>query len=391
MMRKSASSKWKTMWKNSMIVTIVGCMTLTSACAGTAGNGRNNTGTNQGATGTGQAGGNSTQMQGTASNSNQGMRILSGNAGGGNTAADGSLSIPIAPRNGMPYVSLNEIAEALEYSVDYDQETLTVSVGDFGAEIELKVNSTEATREEEAVSLPGPTEYTAGRTFIPLAAVPLLFSDDMSYTTTETELRIQPSGVEVNRADMDAPDDTATDAELDFEDDPNDPFKGDEGEGPDDADADISVFSDLDAAEQEAIMAAMKNIDMNRLIRTARRYLGVKYDFGARPYPQSRRFDCSTYTRYIFGKYGVSLPRTARAQATRGTYVSRKNLRKGDLMFFYVPGRFKSNKKVGHVGIYMGNKRMIHASPEPKNGVQITSINKAYWKRTYLRSKRVAY
>jgi cell wall-associated NlpC family hydrolase len=387
-MRNSARSKWKTLWKNSMIVAIVGCMTLTAACAGTGTRG-NNTGANQGAAGTGQSGGSTTQMQGTAPN--QGMRILSGNAGGANAAADGSLSIPIAPRNGMPYVSLNEIAEALEYSVNYDQETATVTVGDFGTELELKVNSTEATREDEAVSLPGPTEYTAGRTFIPLAAVSMLFPDDMSYSTTDKELRIQPSGIEVNRADMDAPDDTTTDAELDFADDPNDPFKGDEGEGPDDADADISVFSDLNATEQEALMVAMRNIDMNRLIRTAKRYLGVKYDFGAKPYPQSRRFDCSTYTRYMFGKYGVSLPRTARAQATRGTYVSRKNLRKGDLMFFYVPGRFKSNKKVGHVGIYMGNKKMIHASPEPKNGVQITSINKAYWKRTYLRSKRVAY
>jgi len=61
------------------------------------------------------------------------------------------------------------------------------------------------------------------------------------------------------------------------------------------------------------------------------------------------------------------------------------------LMFYYVPGRFKSNKVVGHVGIYMGNQRMIHASPEPKNGVQISSIDKAYWKMTFLRAKRVAY
>ena len=38
-----------------------------------------------------------------------------------------------------------------------------------------------------------------------------------------------------------------------------------------------------------------------------------------------------------------------------GTFVSRKSLRKGDLMFFYVPGRFKTNKTVGHVGIYIGN------------------------------------
>src|SRR5690606_7597956 len=124
----------------------------------------------------------------------------------------------------------------------------------------------------------------------------------------------------------------------------------------------------------------LKNINMNAMLRTAKRYLGVKYKFGAKPYPQSKRFDCSTFTQYVYGKYGVSLPRTARAQTRKGTAVSRKNLRKGDLMYFYVPGRFKKQKTIGHVGIYIGNQKMIHASPQPKNGVQITNINKPYWK-----------
>ncbi len=60
-------------------------------------------------------------------------------------------------------------------------------------------------------------------------------------------------------------------------------------------------------------------------------------------------------------------------------------------MFFYVPGRFKTNKTVGHVGIYIGNMQMLNASPKPKNGVQITNINKPYWKTTFLRAKRIAY
>jgi cell wall-associated NlpC family hydrolase len=71
--------------------------------------------------------------------------------------------------------------------------------------------------------------------------------------------------------------------------------------------------------------------------------------------------------------------------------VSRQSLRRGDLLFFYVPGRFKSNNVVGHVGIYIGNRQMIHAGTEPKNGVQIRSIDRDYWKRTFLSAKRVAY
>jgi hypothetical protein len=54
-----------------------------------------------------------------------------------------------------------------------------------------------------------------------------------------------------------------------------------------------------------------------------------------------------------------------------------------------VPGRFKTDKIVGHVGIYMGNNQMIHASPKPKDGVQITNINQPYWKKTFLSAKRL--
>lgn len=71
-----------------------------------------------------------------------------------------------------------------------------------------------------------------------------------------------------------------------------------------------------------------------------------------------------------------------------GEPVSRNALKPGDLLFFYVPGRFKSNKVVGHVGIYMGNGQMIHACPQPLNGVQITSINKPFWKKTFLVARR---
>ncbi|MNF16046.1 Murein DD-endopeptidase MepH precursor [compost metagenome] len=70
--------------------------------------------------------------------------------------------------------------------------------------------------------------------------------------------------------------------------------------------------------------------------------------------------------------------------------MSRSSLRVGDLLYFYVPGRFQTNKTVGHVGIYIGNRNMINSSPAPKDGVQIISIDKAYWKRTFLFAKRIA-
>jgi len=124
------------------------------------------------------------------------------------------------------------------------------------------------------------------------------------------------------------------------------------------------------------------------LLAFAKKFMGVRYVFGTGSYEQSKAFDCSSFTQYVFDHFGVNLPRVAKAQAEQGTFVSRDKLKAGDLMFFYVPGRFKSNETVGHVGIYLGDGNMIHASPKPEDGVQVTPIDKAYWKDTYLYAKR---
>nr|WP_245363287.1 C40 family peptidase [Cohnella thailandensis] len=129
--------------------------------------------------------------------------------------------------------------------------------------------------------------------------------------------------------------------------------------------------------------------EADELISEAKKYLGVKYDFGAGEYSDTGKFDCSSFVQLLYGKHGVSMPRVARDQAELGRTVSRENLKKGDLMYFFVPGRFKSDETVGHVTIYMGDGNMIHASPKPEDGVQITPIDKPYWARTFLFAKRV--
>jgi len=70
-------------------------------------------------------------------------------------------------------------------------------------------------------------------------------------------------------------------------------------------------------------------------------------------------FDCSGFVQYVFGRHGISLPRTSRQQATAGRALPRAvtNLRPGDLMLFSSKGR-----GVDHVAIYAGNNRMIHSS-----------------------------
>jgi cell wall-associated NlpC family hydrolase len=218
---------------------------------------------------------------------------------------------------------------------------------------------------------------------IPAAALSPLFADELAYELRGKTCAVHASDLAVSGA-VDGPDEANTGGELDFEDDPADPYKGDEG-------TDAPEAPTGTVLEEETARPVMRNMDLHSVIRRGKRYLGVKYAFGASPYPSSGAFDSSKFTQYVFSKYNVGLSRTARAQSKQGTAVGRKNLRKGDLMFFYVPGRYRSSKVVGHVGIYMGNQRMIHASPVPKNGVQITNINKAYWKQTFLGARRVAY
>ena len=298
-------------------------------------------------------------------------------------ALEQPVTVPYLKDGGERYVSLDALVELMEFDHYEVLKDGTVEIGDTDVVYRLKEGSDEAEKEGEPHTLAAPLARIEGKLALTAAAAAELFTDDLVFDVRQEGLVVYPSdnGIPATLHDTDEADGASVDPSLDFADDPDDPFKGDENaEG---------VFEPF--ADDPGAVPALKNIDMNALIRTAKKYIGVKYDFGADPYPQSNRFDCSSYTQYVYGKFGINLPRSARAQARVGKTVSRKKLRKGDLLFFYVPGRFKSNKTVGHVGIYIGNRMMIHANTEPKNGVQIRSIDREFWKKTFLKAKRVAY
>ena len=94
-----------------------------------------------------------------------------------------------------------------------------------------------------------------------------------------------------------------------------------------------------------------------RVLQTADRYVGVPYVWGGNT-PESG-FDCSGFTKYVFAKQGISLPRTSREQARAGHGVSLDfgAFEPGDLLLFAEP-----NEAVSHVAIYVGDGRIIHAS-----------------------------
>lgn len=125
-----------------------------------------------------------------------------------------------------------------------------------------------------------------------------------------------------------------------------------------------------------------------KVIAQAKLYIGAAYKFGATLSEAPKYFDCSSYTKLVFGKNGITLPRVSRDQASRGSTVTK--LEVGDLMFFTQRDLY-SDGRVGHVGIYMGDGSMIHASSS--KGVSITKnvLQNPYWKENYLYSKRVIH
>ena len=95
----------------------------------------------------------------------------------------------------------------------------------------------------------------------------------------------------------------------------------------------------------------------SRVLETADQFIGVPYTWGGNS--PSSGFDCSGFTRYVFAKQGIQLPRTAREQsrAGQGVALDFAALVPGDILLFAEP-----NEAISHVAIYVGDGRIIHAS-----------------------------
>lgn len=106
------------------------------------------------------------------------------------------------------------------------------------------------------------------------------------------------------------------------------------------------------------------------IIAEASKYLGTAYVWGGSS--PATGFDCSGLTHWAFKKAGVSIPRTSATQYLASKKISAAEARAGDLIFFsYGSG-------VAHVGIYLGDGRMLNAQ---NNGVVVESLD---WWNQYL-------
>lgn len=112
----------------------------------------------------------------------------------------------------------------------------------------------------------------------------------------------------------------------------------------------------------------------NRIVSEAMKYLGVPYAWGGNT---PIGFDCSGYVQYVLQQCGITIPRTTELQVQVGNYISKASLRPGDLVF--LQNTYRTG--VSHVGIYIGNNQMIHASSS--KGVTISNLTSNYYMEHY--------
>jgi peptidoglycan endopeptidase LytE len=145
-------------------------------------------------------------------------------------------------------------------------------------------------------------------------------------------------------------------------------------------------LAELTEPEPDQQVDLNKNVELNtdniNLLKSkAYGFLGIRYRFGG---SSTRGIDCSSFVQQVFREMEISLPRTAREQFEVGNEVAPGDLQKGDLVFFRTYAHYPS-----HVGIYLGNSKMIHASSRDRR-VVISTMDTPYYRSRFIGAKRIA-
>ena len=98
------------------------------------------------------------------------------------------------------------------------------------------------------------------------------------------------------------------------------------------------------------------------LVSYAKQFIGTPYKSGG---TTIAGFDCSGFTMHIYKHFNITLPRIAKEQTSKGTAVTKANLKSGDLVFF--------GKPIYHVGMYIGDGKLVH-SPKPGSSIKIVEL-----------------
>lgn len=141
----------------------------------------------------------------------------------------------------------------------------------------------------------------------------------------------------------------------------------------------ISLRNSRQVASRSSISRRASSLSL--LVQNAHKTLGKPYVGGG---TGKEGYDCSglTYSLYL-NTLNIKLNRSSRDQVKNGVEVSKSELIPGDLIFFRTSG-----EGIGHVGLYIGDNNMIHAS-SGSGKVVITDIDSKYYKQRYVTSRRI--
>jgi cell wall-associated NlpC family hydrolase len=134
------------------------------------------------------------------------------------------------------------------------------------------------------------------------------------------------------------------------------------GNGSARADTGISALQPVKSPVQFVLPPRPEPTVAERAVALARKQLGVPYAWGG---ASPTGFDCSGLVSWVYGRLGLTLPHNAAALYAAGRSVRPDELRPGDLVFF---------SGLGHVGLYIGDGRMIHA-PQSGRHVEIQLLS----------------
>ena len=112
--------------------------------------------------------------------------------------------------------------------------------------------------------------------------------------------------------------------------------------------------------------------------KVALRQVGVPYRFGG---STTTGFDCSGLVQYAYALVGKRIPRTTGGQWDQLSPVGAGRLRTGDLLFFNIEG------KIAHVGMYLGDKKFVHA-PSSGRYVSVENLDSDFYRRAFVRAAR---
>ncbi|UUF14404.1 MULTISPECIES: C40 family peptidase [Flavobacterium] len=137
----------------------------------------------------------------------------------------------------------------------------------------------------------------------------------------------------------------------------------------------VILFSFCTAKEKNKniIQKEQSAIDRDSIIVFAKKYLGTPYLY-ASSNPE-KGFDCSGFVSYVFGNFGITLPRSSSGYKNLGTALKPEDFKVGDILVFY---GYKDKTVIGHLGIICEadgmQSKFIHASSGKAQQVTITSL-----------------